>query len=104
MAGRYWSLELPLSSGRSFAWPLALLALCGALAACSPAPIQTAPTAAPPPKASEGTQAQPRPEVGLNVGNLAPDFSLTTLDGRPLTGAELEAQDKPYVLFFFATW
>jgi peroxiredoxin len=38
------------------------------------------------------------------VGDQAPDFSVTGLDGMALTKADLAAEDKAYVLYFFATW
>ena len=44
------------------------------------------------------------PSVGLRPGQLAPDFALTTIDGKPISGADFRAQIRPYVLFFFATW
>ncbi len=43
-------------------------------------------------------------DVGLEVGQRAPDFTLTTLNGAPLTSADLLAQNKPFILYFFATW
>ena len=42
-------------------------------------------------------------DVGINRGNLAPDFTVTTTDGKTLRLSEL-ANDKPTVLYFFATW
>ncbi len=42
---------------------------------------------------SQGDPSSPR----------APDFSLTLMDGTPVTGAELW-RDRPVVLFFFASW
>ena len=42
--------------------------------------------------------------VGLQVGQPAPDFTVTTLDGQPLTSADLQAQEKPFILYFFASW
>jgi hypothetical protein len=44
------------------------------------------------------------PSVGLRPGQLAPDFALTTIDGKPISGADFRAQKRPYILFFFATW
>ncbi|MFS0688470.1 redoxin domain-containing protein [Sporosarcina sp. 179-K 8C2 HS] len=41
-------------------------------------------------------------EVGLDFGNLPPDFELTTLDGDTLTLSELKG--KKVVLNFWATW
>lgn len=42
-------------------------------------------------------------KVGTGKGNLAPDFTINTIDGKTLTLSEL-ASDKPTVLYFFATW
>jgi len=42
--------------------------------------------------------------VGFQVGQPAPDFTVMTLDGQALTGADLLAQQKPFVLYFFARW
>ena len=53
-------------------------------------------TAAPP--------AQQPAAVGARVGQLAPDFQVKTLDGLMLTSADLLAQQKPYILYFFASW
>ncbi len=49
-------------------------------------------------------QAAPEPAVGLEVGQRAPDFTVTTLDAQALTSADLLAQDKPFILYFFTTW
>jgi len=42
--------------------------------------------------------------VGLANGQRAPSFSVSLLDGRPVSDADLRAQEKPYILYFFATW
>jgi len=41
--------------------------------------------------------------TGANAGKLAPDFTLTSLDGRQISLADYRGQ-KPVVLDFFATW
>jgi len=41
--------------------------------------------------------------VGINKGNLAPDFTITTIDGKTLKLSDM-TNDKPTVLYFFATW
>lgn len=88
--------------------PLVLLALSCVLAACASGGDQPPPTDLPRASASPvnapAKASQPQAEVGLKVGNRAPAFTLTTLDGKALTSAELLAQDKPFILFFFATW
>jgi hypothetical protein len=35
---------------------------------------------------------------------MAPPFSVSTLDGRAITDADLRATAKPYILYFYATW
>ena len=42
--------------------------------------------------------------VGTAVGQVAPDFAIAYADGRPLTASGLRVQQKPYILYFFATW
>jgi len=44
------------------------------------------------------------PSIGLRPGELAPEFALTTIDGKLISGADFRAQKRPYILFFFATW
>ena len=46
--------------------------------------------------------SQPQPEVGHQTGDRAPDFMVTTTDGEQLTLASF--QDRPVLLYFFATW
>ncbi len=41
-------------------------------------------------------------KVGTSVGDLAPSFTVKTLDGVVITSEDLEG--KPYVLYFFTTW
>ena len=44
----------------------------------------------------------PTPTQGTQVGNLAPDFQLLNLDGKPVSLSDL--QGKPVILNFWATW
>jgi cytochrome oxidase Cu insertion factor (SCO1/SenC/PrrC family) len=44
------------------------------------------------------------PEVGVSVGNIAPDFTLVLSDGSTVDQAALLAGGKPVLLYFFATW
>ena len=72
----------------------------------------TQPTAAPTEVAS--TESAPAPatptlapvsssvEVGLDVGQRAPDFTLTNLEGESVTLASL--QGRPVMIYFFTTW
>jgi len=48
-------------------------------------------------------QGQPVGNDGNNRGNLAPDFTVTTIDGKTVSLSELSSE-KPTVLYFFATW
>lgn len=48
-------------------------------------------------------EGQLTPE-GSSVGNKAPDFNLTTTDGRTIRLSELTKEKKPVVLYFMATW
>ncbi len=43
-----------------------------------------------------------RPDVGIRIGNLAPDFSLKGLDGQTVKMSELRG--KPVMVNFWATW
>jgi len=46
----------------------------------------------------------PAPAVGLAVGLRAPTFTVTGLDGRSISDADLRAEGKPSILYFYATW
>lgn len=53
------------------------------------------------PKAATGSESK-EPVVGLGVGNIAPDFSISMLDGKTIKLSELRG--KPVFLNFWATW
>ncbi len=57
---------------------------------------------APVPAAATAAPAQPSVEVGLDVGQRAPDFTLTNLEGESVTLASLEG--RPVMIYFFTTW
>ena len=78
---------------------VASLLLGTVLTACAPGGSQSGSAAA-----EHRTSSPPGPSVGLPVGQRAPTFMLTTIDGAPVASADLLAQDKPYILYFFATW
>ena len=62
----------------------------------SPAPVLTA-TPVPEPTST------PSLKVGPEVGQAAPDFTVTTVDGEVLALSNFLG-NKPFVLYFFATW
>ena len=80
--------------GRQGIAALALLAL--VLTAVSPGEVAQASAQAPEVTSVRGVASQ--------VGQAAPEFTVTTLDGLSLTSADLLAQEKPYILYFFASW
>ena len=41
-------------------------------------------------------------EIGHEVGQMAPDFMLTTVEGEQVTLASF--QGRPLVLYFYTTW
>ena len=57
---------------------------------------------APAPAAATAEPAAPSVEVGLDVGQRAPDFTLTNLEGERVTRASLEG--RPVMIYFFTTW
>ena len=48
--------------------------------------------------------AVPAPAIGLAAGLHAPSFTVTGLDGRSISHADLRAEGKPSILYFYATW
>lgn len=59
---------------------------------------QTAPDVSEPSPPEEESEAS-QPEVGINVGNIAPDFTLTDLNGNEVTLSELRGK-KVYLNFW----
>ena len=66
-----------------------------------PATAMPAPTAAPT-MAAATESAAPSVEVGLDVGQRAPDFTLTSHEGESITRASLEG--RPVLVYFYTTW
>ena len=55
------------------------------------------------PTMAAGTEsAAPSVDVGLDVGQRAPDFMLTSHEGESITRASLEG--RPVLLYFYTTW
>ncbi len=72
------------------------------LSACAgDAPTPVAATATPTPS-FEPTES-PSLAVGPEVGDLAPEFELTTVNGETLALSDLSGY-RPFILYFFATW
>lgn len=42
--------------------------------------------------------------VGIGKGNLPPDFSITTIDGKQYRLSQFKEENKPVLLYFWATW
>ena len=84
---------------------LVLGAACGSEPAeptAAPAPTDTA---VPQPTETPASQTgESAPEVGINVGNLAPDFKLRLVDGTELTSAQLREEGRPVLLYFLTSW
>ena len=91
-----------------------LAAGCGSDAPAADAPevSQTSPTIAPaaatdaqqPTAAAAPTSppAETAVETGHEVGQMAPGFTLTTVDGEEVSLASFQGQ--PLVIYFYATW
>ena len=96
--------------------------LLAALAACGGGVDEPAPTATQPPPSptatlvpSDGEPAEPTAttaaestsapslKVGFEVGEMAPDFELTTIDGEMVSLSDFRG-DSPVLLYFYATW
>ena len=43
-------------------------------------------------------------KTGINVGDNAPKFSVTSIDGKEIKLSELTKNKRPLVLYFFAAW
>lgn len=70
-----------------------------------PAPPPTAmPRPAPTVTPSPVPTATPNIPVGHNVGQRAPDFTVTSVRGETITLSEVTASGKAVLVYFFATW
>ena len=56
------------------------------------------------PAEGDANAHKPLLDVGNSKGNLAPDFSVTTTDGKTVTLSELTREGKPVLLYFWASW
>lgn len=48
--------------------------------------------------------AQQQVEVGIERGQLAPDFVVRTIDGSQVRLSQFKEENKPVLLYFWATW
>ncbi len=86
-------------------WPgvllsaLFLAALMTLAVACGTEAADDTPTAT---TTDSGTDSAP--EIGNRVGNLAPDFSVTTTDGVTRSLTDFKQANQPVVVYFFASW
>ena len=71
----------------------------------TPSPI---PTARPAPTVTPSPIPTPTPKpqlpLGSEVGNRAPDFTVTAVNGETYTLSEVNASGKAVIVYFFATW
>ncbi len=44
------------------------------------------------------------PSYGVNKGNVPPDFTIKSVDGKEFSIKNLRDQNKPVLLYFFASW
>ena len=63
-------------------------------------PLTDTPTPVPPTNAP----APPSPPTGNRVGQSAPDFEVTTIDGITRSLTDFKQASQPVVLYFFASW
>ena len=50
------------------------------------------------------TPTDAAPELGNRVGNLAPDFTITTTSGVTRSLTDFKQANQPVVVYFFASW
>ena len=83
---------------------LVTLALVGAACGGTATPDSASPGGIQPTPESTDTASATGSEGGYKVGQLAPDFVLTSDEGQQLTLASLRTENRPVVLYFFTTW
>ena len=67
-------------------------------------PTASLPTDTPTPIPPTNTPAPPSPQTGNRVGQSAPDFEVTTIDGVTRSLTDFKQASQPVVLYFFASW
>ena len=67
-------------------------------------PTAIPPTDTPTPVPPTNTPAPLPPQTGHRVGQSAPDFEVTTIDGVTRSLTDFKQASQPVVLYFFASW
>ena len=94
----------------SFAYLLGLGTMMAVLLGCGAAPAAQVAESPPdvqkamPDKPANGSSEVVAIEVGYNVGQRAPDFGMSLLDGSRVTTASIVDEGKPVLLYFHATY
>ena len=94
----------------SIAYLLGLGVLTVVLLGCGAAPAAQVADSPPevqkamPDKPANGSSEVVAIEVGYNVGQRAPDFGMSLLDGSRVTTASIVDEGKPVLLYFHATY
>ena len=94
----------------SIAYLLGLGALVAVLLGCGAAPAAQVAESPPevqkvvPDAPANGSSEVVAVEVGYNVGQRAPEFGMSLLDGSRVTTASIVGEGKPVLLYFHATY
>ncbi|MBI2649702.1 TlpA family protein disulfide reductase [Candidatus Woesearchaeota archaeon] len=51
-----------------------------------------------------GNAIEQQENVGINKGELPPDFTITTIDGKQYRLSQFKEENKPILLYFWASW
>ena len=49
-------------------------------------------------------QIQAQADTGIRKGQIPPEFTITTIDGKQLNLREFKSQNRPILLYFWASW
>lgn len=94
----------------SIVYLLGLGAMMAALLGCGAAPAAQVAESPPevqkvmPDKPANGSSEVVAVEVGYNVGQRAPEFGMSLLDGSKVTTSSIVDEGKPVLLYFHATY
>ena len=99
-----------MRTGSSIAYLLGLGALMAMLLGCGTAPAAQVADSQPevqkamPEAPANGGSEVAAVEVGYNVGQRAPEFGMSLLDGSKVTTSSIVDEGKPVLLYFHATY